>query len=272
MEVTTKQKQWHSSLLDPSGRRQSKPRDKGKTMVIDKGLGLHAYQDLLETSGEHVDIIKLGFGTSVLYPEAVIKQKIALAKKHDIRILPGGTLLEIAITLNKTAEYFDRVEDLGFTAIEVSDGTIEMDRKLRNRLIIQGLNCGLEVYTEYGKKILGSTMEINKLLETVNSDLALGAEFVTMEARESGKNVGLFNENGDCNEADFQAIVRNLPNLDRIMWEAPLKSQQIYFLQSMGSGTNLGNISPEDIISLEALRRGLRSDMIYFGQQIDFNI
>jgi phosphosulfolactate synthase len=156
--------------------------------------------------------------------------------------------------------------------VEISDGTIETNRKLRSRLIIQAKDYGLQVYTEYGKKCWGSTIEINQLIETVDADLECGACLVTIEGRESGMGVGIYNEKGECREDAFQSIVKKLPHLDRIMWEAPLKSQQVQLLAALGTDIHLGNIAPEDIMSLESLRRGLRSDTLFLNSQIDFVI
>ncbi|MFD2611867.1 phosphosulfolactate synthase [Paenibacillus gansuensis] len=268
----TSQTVWHSLLADPSGQREAKPRRSGKTMVIDKGLGLHAYEDLVLTAGPYIDLIKLGFGTSALYPLDVLKKKIELARAHDILILPGGTFLEVAVTKGLTDSYFQTVSELGFTAVEVSDGTIEIERNLRIRLILEGIRSGLQVFTEYGKKCWGSSIEIQELIRTVESDLEFGAQLVTIEGRESGMGVGIFDEKGAFKQDDFKSIVEHLPHLSRIMWEAPLKSQQSQLLGMLGADIHLGNIAPDDVFSLEALRRGLRSDTFKLGEQIDFVI
>ncbi|ANE48081.1 phosphosulfolactate synthase [Paenibacillus swuensis] len=263
---------WHPLLLDPSGQREAKPRDKGLTMVIDKGLGIRAFADLMGTSSAHIDLIKLGFGTSALYPVEILKQKIEIAKAHNVLILPGGTFLEVAVTKGQTDAYFETIQGLGFNAVEVSDGTIEMDRKTRIGLILEGKRRQLEVFTEYGKKCWGSSIEIEELIQTVECDLEFGAKLVTIEGRESGMGVGIFDEKGQCKEDDFALIVKRLPHLNRIMWETPLKSQQSQLLNMLGSQIHLGNIAPEDVFSLEALRRGLRSDTFQFGEQLHYYI
>src|SRR5687768_10897995 len=121
MKVTS-HVEWNPVLSDPTGRRQIKPRTLGKTMVIDKGLGLHAFEDLLETSGAHIDMLKIGFGTSPLYPLPVLQQKIKMAKAHDICIYPGGTFLEVAISQHALPSFFEMIQYFGFTGLEVSDG------------------------------------------------------------------------------------------------------------------------------------------------------
>lgn len=251
---------WHPMLLDPTGKRTNKPRTAGRTMVIDKGLGLHAFEDLLQTAGKYIDMIKIGFGTSPLYPRTMLQKKIGLAKAHDICILPGGTFLEVAISQNAVGSYFNMIRSLGFSGIEVSDGTIEMNRNLRTELILRGVESGFYVFTEYGKKTWGSTIELEELITTVHLDIQYGADLVTIEGRESGVGVGIFDENGDCREDDIISVVESIRNQNVIMWETPQKDQQVHMLRSLGAEVNLGNISPYDVMSLESLRRGLRSD------------
>lgn len=262
----TSQLEWNPVLADPTGRRQSKPRTLGKTMTIDKGLGLNAFEDLLHTSGAHIDMIKIGFGTSPLYPLPLLKSKIDMAKAYDICIYPGGTFLEVAVSQNATASFFEMMRFLGFTGLEVSDGSIEMERKLRNELIARGLEEGLQVVTEYGKKGWGCGIELNELIETVLLDVQMGAELVTIEARESGMGVGIFDEQGNCRDDELEAVLASIPGQQILLWEAPLKSQQVHLLQMQGPDIHLGNIAPHEVISLEALRRGLRSDTLSFGE------
>ncbi|PYI55066.1 phosphosulfolactate synthase [Paenibacillus flagellatus] len=265
MDVTS-QLEWHPLLRDPTGRRTVKPRTRGQTMVIDKGLGLHAFEDLLQTSAPYIDLLKIGFGTTPLYPTGLLKRKIELARQHQIAIMPGGTFLEVAVSRHTVPEYFDMIGLLGFTAIEVSDGTIEMERTVRNELIRLSREAGLTVYTEYGKKLWGSTIDAEELVETVLLDVQHGAALVTIEARESGAGVGIFDANGECRDEELLDIVGKLPEPDLLLWEAPQKQQQVHLLKTLGSGVNLGNISPNDIFSLESLRRGLRSDT--FGLEL----
>ncbi|GGF86981.1 phosphosulfolactate synthase [Paenibacillus abyssi] len=270
MEVTSSGA-WHRLLCDPKGER-SKMRQSssanweksseacGRTMIIDKGLGKHAYSDLIETAGQYVDCIKLGFGTSPLYSDEQLQHKIRLAAKRNILIMPGGTLLEAAVAQDVVSSFFDSVCQLGFTAIEVSDGTIELSRRKRTELIREGAARGLRVFTEYGKKTAGSTIDPFELADTAEEDLQAGADLVTVEARESGIGVGLFDEQGNCRQETFERVIAQLPDVNRILWEAPLKSQQVLLLEAIGSNVNLGNIPPADVIALEAMRRGLRSD------------
>jgi phosphosulfolactate synthase len=236
-------------------------------MVIDKGLGWNAFEDLLETSATHVDMIKIGFGTSPLYPDHVLRQKIEAAKARQISVYPGGTFLEVAVANDLVDEYFQTIRSLGFTGVEISDGTIELDRSTRSRLILKGLDAGLTVYTEYGKKCWGSTIEMKSLIQTVAMDIRLGAELVTIEGRESGMGVGIFDQNGACKDEQIREVLAHIPNRHLLLWEAPQKSQQVHLIRMLGPEINLGNVDSHDILSLEALRRGLRSDTFIFPNQ-----
>ena len=172
----------------------------------------------------------------------------------------------MAITKGAVKEYFEMVNNLGFNGIEVSDGTIDVERELRSELILLGKERGLMVFTEYGKKSWGSSIEIEELVKTVETDRLCGAELITIEGRESGLGVGIFDENGECIENEIEQVLNRISEKHLIMWETPLKLQQVYLLNTLGPEINLGNIAPEDIMSLECLRRGLRSDTLHLGQ------
>jgi len=267
MEHNNANVEWHPSLADPTGRRLAKPRTGGRTMVIDKGLGLRAFEDMVRAAAPHIDIVKLGFGTSALYPPELLRRKTEAATEAGILVMPGGTFLEVAVTKGLVDTFLTTAKQVGFTAVEVSDGTIEMSRDQRSALIVKAIEAGFTVVTEYGKKLFGSSIETEELARTVEIDTALGAAFVTIEARESGKGVGIFDENGDCKADDVEAVMNCVPNRESLMWEAPLKSQQADLLQVLGPNVNIGNVAPEDVLSLEALRRGLRSDTFHLGAQ-----
>ncbi|WP_438448798.1 phosphosulfolactate synthase [Gorillibacterium sp. sgz5001074] len=258
---------WHPALQDPTASRSPKPRASGITMVIDKGLGLHAYADLLDTATSYIDIVKFGFGTAPLYPPELLKRKIELARERGITVIPGGTFLEVAVAHGLTDAFFEMVVKLGFTGVEVSDGTIEMDPALRRSLIRTAAENGFKVYTEYGKKGWGSRVEVQELIDTVISDIEHGAELVTIEARESGAGVGIFDEKGECRDDEVQAVLDQVPGPHLLLWEAPQKQQQVHLIQMLGPDVNLGNIAPQDIFALEALRRGLRSDTFYLKKK-----
>jgi phosphosulfolactate synthase len=262
MEASTQQPlAWPGRLSDPSGKRTVKPRKLGTTMVIDKGLGIHAFEDLLATAGEHIDMIKIGFGTTMLYPPSLLAEKIELAKIRGILIYPGGTLLEAAVAQGLVDEFLRMAERLGYTGIEVSDGTIEMDMRQRGMLIRQAVAAGFTVVSEYGKKCWGSFIDIDELLETVHADREAGSGLITIEGRESGAGVGIYDEKGKVQDEQVLEALRLIPDSRRvIMWEAPQKDQQVHLIKLLGPDIHIGNVAPQDIISLEALRRGLRSD------------
>ncbi|GIO11820.1 phosphosulfolactate synthase [Cohnella xylanilytica] len=259
MEINT-DTSWPQALKDPSDRRAGKPRSSGMTMVIDKGLGALAFADLLAASGDSIDFVKFGFGTSTLYPMPVLRDKIALAQKHGIAVFPGGTLLEAAVRLDVERDFWNVVLELGFDGVEISDGTIELSRRKRDNLIREATQRGLRAFTEYGKKTPGSRIVLDDLRRTIDADCACGAELVTVEARESGVGVGLYDEKGSCREDELRLLQQAVPEANRLMWEAPQKDQQVALLTILGPEANLGNIAPQEVMSLEAMRRGLRSD------------
>jgi len=270
MEVKSHVK-WHPLLSDPTRKRAEKPRALGKTMVIDKGMGIHALEDLLQTAGAYVDMLKIGFGTSPLYTTHLLRQKIDMAKQQNIWIYPGGTFLEVAIMQGAVDEFFDMAGYVGFNALEISDGTIELDRSMRSELIRRAVDAGYTVITEYGKKCWGSSIEMDDLIETIIIDAELGASLVTIEGRESGKGVGIYDENGGCKDAEITKVLEQVPSKHLLLWEAPNKDQQVHLLNMLGTEIHGGNAAPADVISLEALRRGLRSDTLHLGRERDDN-
>lgn len=266
MMRTATVEEWHHLLQDPSGRRTAGRMNRnGQTMVIDKGIGPKLFSDFIQVAGPYADIVKLAFGTSVLYAPELLRHKLKLAKEQGLIIMPGGTLLETAIQQQNVNSFMDTICSLGFNGIEVSDGTIELDRKRRTALIKEGIKRGLYVVTEYGKKAAGSMIDPNELAFTAECDWEAGSMLVTVEARESGLDVGLFDEEGQCREDTLEQVLSKVSDSSRLMWEAPLKQQQVYLLKQFGANVHLGNIAPSDVLALEAMRRGLRSDTFEFG-------
>lgn len=257
---------WPDQLRDPSGERMMKPRFSGLTMMMDKGLGARVYEDIISAAYEHIDVIKLGFGTSMIVPPALVKMKTSIARQYGISIMPGGTSLEVAYIKGMVQPYFHMMKEMGFTTIEVSDGTISLSQSQRSKLIRQASEHGFTVCTEYGKKLSGSRFDIEQLEDTLLFDLDCGAMWMTLEGRESGAGVGIYNREGECDLNMVENIKQQIIQLDRLMWEAPRKDQQSLILKSMGVNANIGNVAPDDVIALEALRRGLRSDTM-----LDFN-
>jgi len=186
---------WNDIITLPLGIRSRKPRDKGLTMVIDKGLGLEETKDLLEVASDYIDFLKLGFGTAAFYSKELLRKKISLAQEFNVEIYPGGTFLEVAFFQGRIASFLDRVKELGFNFVEISDGTINLKPHERKELIEMALERGLKVLTEVGKKDNKVKVSIENLIEQVHKDLESGAFKVIMEGRESGKSIGLYDDN-----------------------------------------------------------------------------
>ncbi|NLY91105.1 MAG: phosphosulfolactate synthase [Firmicutes bacterium] len=252
---------WQKALAGfPMPGRCGKPRRTGLTMLLDKKLGLNETRDLLELAGEYIDMIKLTFGTSALYPEAVLREKIKLIRSYGVDVYPGGTLFEIALWQNKLESFLVHAADLGFTGIEISDGTITLGARERRQAIQRAKAFGFKVVTEVGKKN-GTPIPVLRMQQIITDDLESGADQVIIEGRESGKAVGIFDENGTVKEAEMEALVHGLPDSESVLiWEAPLKDQQVFLIKRFGPNVNLGNIAPEETLALEALRCGLRGD------------
>lgn len=257
------EKAWHGILDFPHANRTERPRDRGITMVIDKGVGLTDTRDLMELAADYVDQVKLTFGTSAFYPTRLLRQKIELVKSYGVDIFPGGTFLELALLQGKLDQYMDRALELGFTGIEVSDGTIAMDQDTRSRTIREARRLGFRlVVSEVGKKDPRDRVPELHLWAQVESDLADGSDWVIVEGRESGKGVVIYDEHGNILEDELDEMVRHVADGSKLMWEAPIKSQQQQLVLRFGPNVNLGNIAPAEVLALEALRVGLRGDTL----------
>ena len=261
-----KKKAWGNLLFElSSDRTYTKPREQGLTMVLDRCHGLYATEDLLALSGDYIDQIKLSFGTSVLLDEALLRRKIDLIRAQAIDIYPGGTLMEATLIQGVYPQYVKRAQELGFTALEVSDGTISMSRRTRDDCIKRALDAGLKVITEVGKKDPSLHLSPIELCDQIAGDLAVGADKVIVEARESGLGVGIYDEEGRVREDELTAIMQCLGDSQGdIIWEAPLHKQQAALILRCGPDANLGNVRPNDVLALEALRRGLRFETLRY--------
>ncbi|MGI6611515.1 MAG: phosphosulfolactate synthase [Limnochordia bacterium] len=248
---------------------ETKPRDSGLTMAIDKGLGLAALADLLDMAAMHIDFLKLGFGTSMMYPRGMLEEKIALAHRYSVALYPGGTLLEVAELQNVAEAWLERLCRLGFNVVEVSDGTIPLTPQRRNSLIRAAVSRGLRVITEIGKKEKGYRFDADHVHAQIQADLESGAERVIIEARDSGRGVGVFDSDGRGDDRLIDLIIAGTTDPSVVMWEAPLVSQQQQLILKLGSNVNLGNVQPSDVITLAATRAGLRGDTFrVYAEQI----
>lgn len=238
--------------------RPAKPRNSGLTMMMDKGLSIRQAEDFLSVSGHLTDIIKLGFGTSFITPN--LAQKIKLYKDAGMKVYVGGTLFEAFIVRNMFDDYQKLLDKLKLDCAEVSDGSIIMahDKKCE---YISTLSKNFTVFSEVGSKEAGIIIHPAMWISMMNKELQAGSWKVIAEARESG-NVGIYRANGTAHTLLINKILAKVDK-DSILWEAPIKTQQVWFLKLLGSDVNLGNISYDDVIPLETLRLGLRGDTFF---------
>lgn len=235
--------------------RTAKPRTFGLTMVMDKGLSINEVENMLSIAGTYVDLVKLGFGTSFVTPN--LRQKLEVYRKYDIPIYFGGTLFEAFLIRNQFDEYVKVCREYGVSYMEVSDGSIEIPHAEKCGYIEKLTKFG-KVLSEVGSKDAAHIIPPYKWIELMKAELDAGSSYVIAEAREAG-NVGIYRGTGEVREGLVQEILTQIPG-DRIIWEAPQKAQQLYFIELLGCNTNLGNIAPNEVISLETMRIGLRGD------------
>ncbi|MGA9857217.1 MAG: phosphosulfolactate synthase [Solirubrobacteraceae bacterium] len=243
-----------TDLLDLPARTE-KPRESGITHVLDRGLSVADIDGLVEVCGDYIDFVKLGWGTAVATGN--LQAKLDRYRHHGIVVMLGGTLTELAIAQNRLDRLVAWLHELGLEHIEVSDGTIniEHDRKLE---LIQRLSSEFTVLSEVGSKDDTRIMAPYRWVEQIQSELEAGAWKVIAEARESGS-VGIFRHDGEVRMGLIDEIVHAIAP-ERILFEAPRKDQQVWFVRRFGPDVNLGNVTPEDVLSLETVRVGLRSD------------
>lgn len=238
--------------------RPAKPRESGVTMMMDKGLSLREVENFIDANGEFTDIAKFGFGTAFVTKN--LEEKIKLYKSAGIRPYFGGTLFEIFIARNKFDDYQKLLDKYDLDLCEVSDGSIILphDQKLE---YINKLSKERTVMSEVGSKDAGIIISPAKWIKMMSSELEAGSWKVIAEGRESGT-VGVFRPNGTAHTYLINKIIAKIdPN--RILWEAPQKTQQVWFIRLFGPNVNLGNIAPNEIIPLECLRLGLRGDTFF---------
>ena len=235
--------------------RTAKPRKSGLTMVMDKGLSLGEAENFLSVAGGHADLIKLGFGTSFVTPN--LRKKIELYQAHGIPVYFGGTLFEAFLIRNQLEDYMAICKDYKIDLIEVSDGSITIPHAEKCGYI-EKIAKFATVLSEVGSKDAAHIIPPYKWIEQMSAELSAGSTYVIAEAREAG-NVGIYRGSGEVREGLVQEILTKIP-AEKILWEAPQKAQQLYFLELIGCNVNLGNIAPSEVIPLETMRIGLRSD------------
>ncbi|NJL11987.1 MAG: phosphosulfolactate synthase [Microscillaceae bacterium] len=239
--------------------RTQKPRKEGLTMVMDKGLSVREAEDFLSIAGDYTDVIKLGWATS--YVSAQLSEKLEVYRQANIPFYFGGTLFEAFIVRNQFEDYRRVLDKYKMPLVEVSDGSIEIPHEEKCQYI-RTLSEQVQVLSEVGSKDAEKIIPPYKWIELMQAELEAGAWKVIGEARESGT-VGLFRSSGEVRSGLVQEILTKIPS-EKIIWEAPQKSQQVWFIKLIGPNVNLGNIAANEVIPLETLRLGLRGDTFDF--------
>jgi phosphosulfolactate synthase len=242
------------SFLDLPAR-GGKPREVGITHVIDRGLSVAEVESLIEVAGDAVDLVKLGWGTAVV--TANLDAKLACYRAHGIPVVLGGTLTELAIAQDRVEQLVGWLRELELRHVEISDGTIALPHERKLELIAR-LAGEFTVLSEVGSKDDTRIMAPYVWVEQIAAELDAGAWKVIAEAREGG-DAGIFRADGEVRMGLIDEIAHAVAP-DRLLFEAPRKEQQVWFLRRFGSQVNLGNIHPDDVLSLETLRLGLRAD------------
>ena len=241
--------------------RSLKPRELGITMVIDKGSSLQECKNLIESSSDYIDFVKFGWTTSNFSKN--LKEKIELFKKANINVYLGGTLFEAFAIRDQFEDYIDILKEYNLKYAEVSDGSISIPHKKKCEYI-EKLAKHFIVFSEIGSKDEKKIIPPYKWIKQMKAELSAGSWKVIGEARESGS-VGVFRSSGEVRQGLVEEILKEIPT-EKILWEAPQKVQQVWFVKLLGQNVNLGNISGNEVISLETIRVGLRGDT--FNQYI----
>jgi phosphosulfolactate synthase len=239
--------------------RDPKPRNNGLTMVMDKGLSLRETEDFLSVGGEFTDMVKLGFGTAYITPK--LGEKLKIYRDHAMPYYFGGTLFEAFLVRNQFDDYRKLLDQFDVKLVEVSDGSINISHDQKCKYI-EELSKQVTVISEVGSKDIDKIIPPYKWIEQMKAEIQAGSWKVIAEARESG-NVGIFRGNGEVRSGLVEEILTQIPK-ETIIWEAPQKSQQVWFIKLLGANVNLGNIAPNEILPLETLRLGLRGDSFDF--------
>ena len=244
--------------------RTAKPRNYGLTMVMDKGLSINEVHNFLSISLPYVDIVKLGFGTSFVTPN--LREKIEVYQSYGVPLYFGGTLFEAFLIRNQLDDYIAVCKDYNINYIEVSDGSVTIPHAEKCGYI-EKLTKYATVLSEVGSKDAEHIIPPYRWIELMRAELEAGSSYVIAEAREAG-NVGIYRGSGEVREGLVNEILTQIPG-EKILWEAPQKAQQLYFLELLGCNVNLGNIAPNEVIPLETMRIGLRGDtfMLYLDNE-----
>ncbi len=238
--------------------RTEKPRQSGINMIMDKGLSLREAEDMIQVSGHLIDFVKLGFGTSIA--TGGLEQKIKFYKQQGINVYFGGTLFEAFLIRNKTDEYRRLLERFGLDTVEISDGSMDMDNEAKCNYI-RAFAKNYMVLSEVGSKRADVIISDKDWVQQMVMENEAGSSLIIAEAREAG-NIGIYDNSGSAKKSLINLISSALP-VDKVLWEAPQKNQQLFFIKEFGANVNLGNIAPNDVIPLETIRLGLRGDTFF---------
>ncbi|MDR9414780.1 MAG: phosphosulfolactate synthase [Gracilimonas sp.] len=253
-----------SFSLNHLPKRTEKPRTEGITLILDKGYSVRQAEDFVEACSNYMDIVKLGWGTS--YVTQNLSQKIEAYQNAEIPVYFGGTLFEAYVLRDQLDAYVELMKNYNISHVEVSNGTIWLSDD-RKQAIIRELSQEFTVYSEVGSKNPNDIIPPYKWVKIIEQELKAGAEKVICEARESGT-VGVFRPNGEVRSGLIEEITDQIPQ-EKLIFEAPQKEQQVWFIRKFGSNVNLGNIQPADVISVETLRLGLRGDTLLDFYSLD---
>ncbi len=238
--------------------RPSKPRQTGLTMMMDKGLSIREAEDFVASSAEYTDLVKFGFGTALITNG--LEEKISLYKEAGLTPYFGGTLFELYEIRGKFDEFCWFIERYKVEMVEVSDGSMALAHEAKLEYI-RSLSTQVTVISEVGSKVTGVEIPNDRWVGMMKDELEAGSWKVIGEARESGT-IGIYRKDGSANTELIHDIIEQV-NMDNVIWEAPIKNQQAWFIKMLGSNVNLGNIAPGEVVSLESLRLGLRGDTFF---------
>ncbi len=253
-----------SYQLNHLPKRTAKPRNSGLTLVLDKGYSVRQVEDFCDVASSHTDIVKLGWGTAIVTQN--LREKLNVYVEYDIPFYFGGTLFEAFVLNNQLDDYIKLLQDFDVKLVEVSNGTIWLSEKRKNE-IIQDLSSDFTVLSEVGSKNPDDIIPPYKWVKMIENELESGAWKVICEARESGT-VGVFRPNGEIRSGLIDEIADQI-SIEHLIFEAPQKEQQTWFIKKFGPNVNLGNIQPAEVISVETLRLGLRGDTLFDFHSMD---
>lgn len=241
----------------PVGGRTEPPRTRGLTMVIDMGSGLDATRDLLDYAGRYIDILKISSGTAALYSEAVLRRKVELIRSYGIEVEAGGSHYEVANWKGARSAYYRRLLELGIDVVEIADGHLPLDDRERLDSIREAKDMGLKVATEVGKKDPRENIKAPTIVQQFDENVSAGSDYIIIEGKASGMDVGIFDEKGNISEEELSELVDGISDMDKVIWEAPLRLQEQALILRFGPNVNLGNIFPQEVYPLELMRNGL---------------